>query len=110
MAGRWTPSHLSPILHDTMAAEAVKRIDFDFTKTGLRRGDPAAVALRASQFDGWAREFLVRTRSHRAAPGRGLDTRVYRLDPGPDVRWFDLDYPDVIDLRRSSTRRARATR
>jgi O-methyltransferase involved in polyketide biosynthesis len=32
--------------------------------------------------------------------GCGLDSRVFRLDPGPAVRWFDLDYPEVIELRR----------
>ena len=91
----------TPILNDTMASEAVERIAFDFTKTGLRRGDPAAVALRARHLDGWAREFLrVHPKTTVLHLGCGLDTRVYRLDPGPDVRWFDVDYPDVIDLRR----------
>ena len=70
-------------------------------RTGLRRGDSAAVALRARHLDGWARSFLA---AHPKAIvlhlGCGLDTRVYRLDPGPDVRWFDVDYPDVIELRR----------
>jgi O-methyltransferase involved in polyketide biosynthesis len=32
--------------------------------------------------------------------GCGLDSRVFRIDPPPSVRWFDLDYPDVIELRR----------
>jgi O-methyltransferase involved in polyketide biosynthesis len=89
------------ILHDTMAVEAVKQIDFDFAKAGLRRGDHGAVALRGRHFDGWTREFLA---AHPDVTvlhlGCGLDTRVYRLDPGPGVRWFDVDYPEVIDLRR----------
>jgi O-methyltransferase involved in polyketide biosynthesis len=88
------------ILHDTMALDAVRQIDFDLAKTGLRRGDQAAIAFRARHFDGWTSEFLT---AHPRATvlhlGCGLDTRVYRLDPGPDVRWFDVDYPDVIDLR-----------
>jgi O-methyltransferase involved in polyketide biosynthesis len=89
------------ILQDTMAAEAVRQIDFDFTKTGLRRGDPGAVALRDRHFDGWTREFLTAHPNITVLHlGCGLDTRVYRLDPGPGVRWFDVDYPDVIDLRR----------
>ena len=32
--------------------------------------------------------------------GCGMDSRVYRLDPPATVDWFDVDYPDVIDLRR----------
>ncbi|WP_084804747.1 class I SAM-dependent methyltransferase [Bradyrhizobium sp. NAS80.1] len=31
--------------------------------------------------------------------GCGLDTRVFRIDPSPSVRWFDVDYPEVIALR-----------
>ncbi len=89
------------ILHDTMALETVRQIDFDFTKTGLRRGEHAAVALRAGHFDGWTTEFLAaHPKTTVLHLGCGLDTRVYRLDPGPGVRWFDVDYPDVIDLRR----------
>jgi Leucine carboxyl methyltransferase len=31
--------------------------------------------------------------------GCGLDARVYRLNPGEGVWWYDVDYPDVITLR-----------
>lgn len=31
--------------------------------------------------------------------GCGLDSRVFRIDPGPGVEWFDVDFPDVIALR-----------
>jgi O-methyltransferase involved in polyketide biosynthesis len=31
--------------------------------------------------------------------GCGLDARVFRVDPGPGVRWVDVDLPDVIALR-----------
>lgn len=90
-----------PILHDTMALRAVEQIDYDFTRTGLRSGEEATVAPRARQLDEWAREYLA---THPDATvlhlGCGLDSRVYRLDPGPGVRWYDVDYPDVIELRR----------
>jgi O-methyltransferase involved in polyketide biosynthesis len=29
-----------------------------------------------------------------------MDSRVFRIDPPATVRWFDVDFPDVIDLRR----------
>ena len=32
--------------------------------------------------------------------GCGLDSRVFRIDPPATVRWYDVDLPDVIDLRR----------
>ncbi|HEX7428255.1 MAG TPA: class I SAM-dependent methyltransferase, partial [Mycobacterium sp.] len=31
--------------------------------------------------------------------GCGLDSRYFRLDPGPGVEWYDVDYPDVATLR-----------
>ena len=31
--------------------------------------------------------------------GCGLDTRITRINPSPDVSWFDVDYPEVIALR-----------
>ena len=36
----------SPILGDTTALEAVRSIDTDFSKTGLRRGDASSWWLR----------------------------------------------------------------
>ncbi|MFJ8672632.1 class I SAM-dependent methyltransferase [Streptomyces sp. NPDC093589] len=90
-----------PILGDTMAAETVRRLDYDFKRMRLGPGDSAGVALRAKQLDDWTARFLA---THEEATvvhlGCGLDTRVHRLDPGPGVRWFDVDYPEVIDLRR----------
>ncbi|MGH3913890.1 MAG: hypothetical protein ACRDTC_10840 [Pseudonocardiaceae bacterium] len=40
------------LLHDTMARDIVRQIDFDFTTTGLRRGDSVAVAIRTRHLDG----------------------------------------------------------
>jgi O-methyltransferase involved in polyketide biosynthesis len=88
------------VLHDTMALDAIRKIDFDFTKVGIKRGDAATVAIRSLHFDRWTREFL---QSHPEAIvlhlGCGMDTRVHRVDPPPSVRWFDVDYPEVVELR-----------
>ncbi|SFP37362.1 methyltransferase, TIGR00027 family [Amycolatopsis arida] len=89
-----------PILGDTMAADAIERIDYDVTR--LRRVErvAASAAARAKHFDGWTREFLAAheraTVVHLAA---GLDTRVWRIDPGPGVTWYDVDFPEVVDVR-----------
>jgi O-methyltransferase involved in polyketide biosynthesis len=89
------------LLHDHWAAKAVARIDYDFAAMNIDRDMMIGLALRAHLLDGWARDFLAR---HPEATvlhlGCGLDSRVFRLDPGPGIRWFDLDYPEVIDLRR----------
>lgn len=88
------------ILHDQYAKDAVERIDYDWHATTITPRRAPSVAARTAHFDNWARQFLA---AHPDANvlhlGCGLDARVYRLDPGPGVRWFDIDYPDVIDLR-----------
>jgi len=91
----------NPILNDERADQIVEMIDYDFEKlTGF--GDRIMMALRAKQYDEWLREFLA---AHRDAVvlnlGCGLDTRVSRVDPPASVRWFDIDFPEVIDLRRN---------
>lgn len=89
-----------PILGDRFAEEAVGRIDFDWD--GLKVADrwTPLVTVRTAQYDIWAADFLA---AHPRATvihlGCGLDSRVFRLDPGPGVHWYDVDYPDVIALR-----------
>ncbi len=90
-----------PILGDSYAEEAVSRIDFDFEKLSV--GGDAAITLpfRAKSFDDWTREFLDAHPSSTVLHlGCGLDTRVFRIDPPPTVRWYDVDLPDAIELRR----------
>ena len=87
-----------PILRDEMAEEAIQHIDYDFEHL---KADTLSIAIRAKQFDIWTAEFLA---DHPNATvlhlGCGLDSRVYRLDPPASVRWYDVDYPEVIELRR----------
>jgi O-methyltransferase involved in polyketide biosynthesis len=88
-----------PMLGDKMASEIVSRIDYDWRLTTVKPRSAAAVMVRSAQFDKWAALFLA---AHERATvlhvGCGLDTRVFRLDPGPGVEWYDIDYPNVISL------------
>ncbi|MEU6737893.1 class I SAM-dependent methyltransferase [Streptosporangium sandarakinum] len=90
-----------PILGDTLAVAALREIEFDPADTGVRRGDHVTIALRGRFLDSWTRDFLA---GHPEATvlhlGCGLDSRVHRVDPGPGVRWYDVDRPAVIDLKR----------
>ncbi|MDC3960593.1 class I SAM-dependent methyltransferase [Polyangium jinanense] len=88
------------ILGDRFAADAVARIDYDFEELKLPSGGAITLPLRARHFDQWTRAFLAEYPSSTVLHlGCGLDTRVYRIDPGPEVRWYDVDFPDVIALR-----------
>jgi O-methyltransferase involved in polyketide biosynthesis len=89
-----------PILGDRFAADAVARIDYDFKALKLPRGADITLPIRALHFDQWTRAFLAANPESTVLHlGCGLDTRVYRIDPGPKVRWYDVDFPDVIALR-----------
>lgn len=89
-----------PILGDRFAAEAVAAIDFDFNELKLPSGSEITLPTRGLHFDQWTRSFLAANPASTVLHlGCGLDSRVYRIDPGPDVRWFDVDFPDVIALR-----------
>ncbi|WP_424533958.1 class I SAM-dependent methyltransferase [Sphaerisporangium viridialbum] len=90
----------NPVLRDPLAEQAVERIDYDFHRLRMSSTDALGVAIRVKTFDTLTADHLARapdtTVIHLAC---GLDTRVYRLDPPETVRWFDVDYPDIIALR-----------
>lgn len=89
-----------PILGDKFSAEALSKIDFDFNKIYVK-GSEVSVAVRAKHLDGWAREFLAANPTATVLHlGCGLDSRVFRIDPPATVRWYDVDMPDVIEIRK----------
>ncbi|MHB2204981.1 class I SAM-dependent methyltransferase [Methylobacterium sp. CM6257] len=56
---------------------------------------------RANLLDGWCTRLIDEhpdvTVLHL---GGGLDSRVFRLNPLSKIKWFDVEYPEVADLRR----------
>lgn len=90
----------NPILGDKFADEAIRKIDFDFDKIHVKGGE-ISLPIRAKHFDGWTREFLAANPDSTVLHlGCGLDSRVFRIDPPATVRWYDIDMPDVIEIRR----------
>jgi O-methyltransferase involved in polyketide biosynthesis len=89
-----------PILGDAFAKGAVDRIDYDWRELKVSDRWTPLVTVRTAQYDIWAREFLA-ANPHATVVhlGCGLDSRVFRLNPGPGVEWYDVDYPAVIALR-----------
>ena len=89
-----------PVLGDRFAKEAVGRLDYDWREIGITGRWAPLVTVRTAQYDIWARQFLaVHEHATVVHLGCGLDSRVFRLDPGPGVEWYDVDYPAVIALR-----------
>jgi methyltransferase (TIGR00027 family) len=98
----------NPILRDPWAEEAMRHIDYDIRKYYGRLGwsligdmGCTIVATRAATFDLLTTRYLA---DHPDATvlhvGCGMDSRAFRVNPPASVQWFDVDYPDVIDLRR----------
>ncbi len=87
------------ILGDHYAKAAVARIDYDWETTTINARRAPSVAIRTLHFDNWTRQFLaVHEQAVVLHVGCGLDARVHRLEPGPGVLWYDIDYPEVIAL------------
>ncbi len=88
-----------PILNDEKAGELLDAIDYDFGKL-KSFGNDNLIVVRAKQYDEWLREFLNSNPNAIVLNlGCGLDTRITRINPSSTIQWFDIDYPDVIQLR-----------
>lgn len=90
----------TPILDDRWAEDVLASFRYDDGKLRRKASDRFGALLRARRLDDWTREYLA---SHPDATvlhlGCGLDSRAFRLGIPNGVRWFDIDYPEVIELR-----------
>ena len=94
------------LIKDEKAVELFRKIGdeglYDFNRIKflhLSEENKLVIILRNREIDRCARDFLARYPQPLAVHiGCGLDTRFQRVDNG-QVEWYDLDLPDVIDLR-----------
>jgi O-methyltransferase involved in polyketide biosynthesis len=88
------------ILHDNTADNILKTLEYDFTKH--KDFGNRVIVIRARQFDEWIKEFIKANMDAVVIyAGCGLDTRITRINPPPGISWFDVDYPEVISLRKA---------
>jgi len=91
------------LLKDMKAVALVTQRDSDFSRIKqikMDEDDQVALILRNREFDRYARDFMARYPEAIVVHiGCGLDSRFERLDNG-HVEWYDLDLPEVIELRR----------
>jgi len=91
-----------PRMIDRTAVEIIESIDYDFSTIAGNINEVTQFAwiARSLHIDRTIRHFL---KTHPNASivnlGCGLDTTFDRVDNG-SLRWFDLDLPDVIQLRK----------
>jgi O-methyltransferase involved in polyketide biosynthesis len=92
----------NPRIVDRKACEIIEKVDYDFSKIASRINDVSQLEWisRSIHIDRTIRDFLVRyPQATIVNAGCGLDTTFDRVDNG-QLAWYDLDLPDVIDLRR----------
>lgn len=88
------------IFTDLKAEEVLGCVEYDFSRLKIPEKTVVMMCMRAKKLDSYAREFLSRNPGCVVLHlGCGLDSRCLRVDDGK-VEWYDLDMPDVIDLRR----------
>ncbi|MDE7445530.1 MAG: class I SAM-dependent methyltransferase [Lachnospiraceae bacterium] len=88
-------------IHDSKAAEIVSRMDYDFSFAGddalMSKGVIARTILLDRMVGDFIRENPNATVINIAC---GMDTRAYRLKIGSTVRWYNIDLPETIEVRR----------
>jgi O-methyltransferase involved in polyketide biosynthesis len=89
-----------PILVDPKAEEIIGRVEYDFDRLRAPEKTLITLAMRAKQLDSFVRDYLARTPDPVVLHlGCGLDSRVLRVGFSAG-EWYDVDYPEVIELRR----------
>src|SRR5512136_1597593 len=95
------------LMKDEKAVELLTRLSYDFDRVRrirLTESNKVVIILRNREFDRYARDFLARNPAAVVVHiGCGLDSRFERVDNG-QVERYDLDLPDVIELRRKFIR------
>lgn len=88
------------IFPDATAERIVDSVDYDFSGVDQSRKLAIYMAMRAAHYDRMVQAFAEKHPDGVVLQlGVGLDSRVNRVPV--DLPWYDLDFPDVIDLRRS---------
>jgi len=89
------------LIRDEFAVQLVEQIDYDFAKFARAKYSQTGVAVRSYILDHETTAFIEQ---HPDAVcinlACGLDTRFYRVDNGK-IDWYNLDLPDVMELRQS---------
>jgi len=89
------------LLDDKKSQEILAQIDYDFSQLKVPTGTSLTVCIRARKIDENVQAHLA---SHPDSGviylGCGLDSRCARINR-KNSEWYDLDFPDVIELRRN---------
>ncbi|MBD5480083.1 MAG: class I SAM-dependent methyltransferase [Lachnospiraceae bacterium] len=87
--------------HDDKAVEIVSRMDYDFSFAGDDALMSNGVIARTILLDRMVGDFIRKNPNATVINiACGMDTRAYRLKIGSTVRWYNIDLPETIEVRR----------
>ncbi|MDO4877717.1 MAG: class I SAM-dependent methyltransferase [Neisseria sp.] len=93
--------HPRPLLKDAEAVRMMGMINYDFDKFARASASQAGCCGRAALIDEEVMRFLAGHPDGVVVQlGAGLDARFERLGRPGLTAWYDLDLPDVLDVRR----------
>jgi O-methyltransferase involved in polyketide biosynthesis len=91
-----------PILTDNTAVEIIETVDYDFSRMSENIPEISQIAwvARCKRFDLIVNDFINKYPDGTVVNiGCGLDTTYERINSS-SVQWYDLDLPDVIELKK----------
>lgn len=88
------------IMKDDLACKLVDCIDYDFTRFDKAPLSELGCVIRGRYFDEIVQKFILREKTPVVVNvGCGLDTRFQRIKERRNAIFYELDLPEVIDLR-----------
>lgn len=91
---------LDGIISDPKACEIVDNVDYDFSHFVGAKKSAVGTVIRVRHFDRKTKEFIDKNANPIVVLiGCGLDTRYYRVPNSDKAVFYEIDLPEVIDLR-----------
>ena len=89
------------ILRDLQAEQLVESIEYDYSKFDGAKLSAIGCVVRGLYFDNAIRRFIATRKNPIVVNvGCGLDTRYQRIEEHDKAIFYEMDLPEVIDLRR----------
>ncbi len=88
------------VFQDSFAEAAITKLEYDYSRLKIQNKTQVMLAMRAAIIDGFTEEFIKENPNCMVLHlGCGLDARYMRLGL-PIEKWYDLDFPEVIDIKK----------
>ncbi len=85
---------------DKQAEEAVRQIDYDFSRLRIQEKTQVMLSVRGAMIDAFSADYLAKHPDSTVVYlGCGLDAKFQRMDK-PAKLWYDLDFPEVIEIKK----------